>query len=227
LAGDFGPLVWGWDEVARLQGCSFRGEFCSLLRAWCSERALDPGGPLGRFTIILVVPSNVRLLAGEGCQPMLDFGEHVVLQAFSVEEFEELNRQCGSPLRTKTEVECFHQLVNGGPFLSRYGLVELARRNHSLSPSFLQQKLWHEDVFAEPLRRLSSVLAGDDSLKTAIRRALNSPANLDQRTFQRLREAGLVLGDSPAEARILCELYALHFRRHLEATGPHGETPLV
>jgi hypothetical protein len=222
LAGGFGPLVWGWDEVARLQGCDFRGEFCGLLRAWCSERALEPGGPLGRLTSILVVPANARLLAAPGGQPMLDFGEHVELSAFRVEEVEELNRQCGAPLRTKTEVECFHQLVGGGPFLCRYGLVELARRNHSLSPSFLQQKLWPEEVFAEPLRRLSSLLTGNDSLKKAVRRALSSPSNLDQNAFQQLRDAGLVSGDSPAEARIICELYALHFRRHLDARSQCG-----
>ena len=89
-------------------------------------------------------------------------------------------------------------------------------RNAASSPALLKQEHWPTEIFAEPLQRLRSLLADDDSLKTAVRHVLNAPSRLDQLMFQQLRRAGLVLGDSPANARFPCELYAQHLRRHLE-----------
>lgn len=219
LGGDFEPIVWGLDELVRLQDCGSRGEFCRLLRAWRNERALDPGGPLARLTLILTWSGDIHQFAADGCQAVVSFGEHVTLDDFSVEELAELNRRCGSPLRSRDELQCFHQLVGGRPFLSRYGLLQLVRQRLPGGRSLLEQEGWPTVVFAEPMQLMSARLANDASLTSAVRQALNTPAQLDSLAFHQLRNAGFVVGDTPASARIPCELYALHLRQHLNTNG--------
>ncbi len=132
-----------------------------------------------------------------------------------MEELAELNRRCGSPLGSQEELEDFRALVNGQPFLCRYGLLELARRRQTLRTPLGRRDGWHEDLFAVPLQRIRSLLASDDALAAAMRRVLTGPAPLEANAFQRLRSAGLVTGESSIEARVPCELYASYLRRHL------------
>ncbi len=205
LSDGFGRVVWGLDEMCRIQDWAFRSEFCGLVQAWSNEGALEPGGPLGRLTLILTAPTELRP----------DFGEHITLREFSMEELAELNRRCGSPLGSQEELEDFRALVNGQPFLCRYGLLELARRRQTLRTPLGRRDGWHEDLFAVPLQRIRSLLASDDALAAAMRRVLTGPAPLEANAFQRLRSAGLVTGESSIEARVPCELYASYLRRHL------------
>lgn len=205
LSSGFGRVAWGLDEVGRIQDWSLRGEFCGLVQAWSNAGALEPGGPLGLLTLILTAPPELRL----------DFGEHITLREFSIEELAELNRRCGSPLGSREELEGFQALVNGQPFLCRYGLLELARRRGSFPTPLSQKDGWHEELFAIPLQRARSLLASDAALAGAMRHVLTGPARLDAQAFLRLRSAGLVTGESPTDARLPCELYAGHLRRHL------------
>jgi hypothetical protein len=215
LAGDFGPVVWGLDEVARIRKGGFADEFCGFLRAWCNERALEPQGSLARLTLILAGPPELRALAAEGCPAALDFGEHVTLPSFSRDEFAELNRRCGSPLRTPEELDLFHQLVSGQPFLCRYGLLRLARRREPLDGWLTRDPGWHREIFAEPLQRLTAAVETDGELRAALQQILVGSGATDASSFTRLQRAGLVAGESAASSRIACGLYAAHFRQQL------------
>ncbi len=210
LSGEFGPVIWGLDEVGRIQDCSCCDEFCGLVEAWSNERALEPAGPLGRLTLVFTGPMTL--------DP--HFGERVALREFSIAELAELNRRCGSPLTTHEELNHFHTLLNGHPFLSRYGLLELARRGRPLKGTLAQNDGWHADLFAGPLERASSLLGSDHRLASAIQRLLAGSAPVEADVFHRLRNAGLVRGASPASAAILCPLYAQHLRHHLSSASP-------
>jgi hypothetical protein len=48
-----------------------------------------------------------------------------------------------------------------------------------------------------------------------MRGVLNNKPCPDSESFDRLRSAGLVLGNIPEEARPRCRLYAAYLRRHL------------
>lgn len=205
LSAGFGRVAWGLDEVGRIQDWDFRDEFCGLVQAWSNEHALEPGGPLGQLTLILTAPTELRP----------NFGEHITLREFSIEELAELNRRCGSPLGSRAELEDLHGLVGGQPFLCRYALLELARRRAASPMPLARRDGWHEELFAIPLQRAQALLDSDEALAGAMRHVLAGPARLDARAFVRLRSAGLITGESPAEARLPCELYARHLRRHL------------
>ena len=205
LSAGFARVAWGLDEVGRIQNWEFREEFCGLVRAWSNEGALEPGGPLGQLTLILTAPTELRP----------NFGEHITLREFSIEELAELNRYCGSPLGSRAELEDLHALVSGQPFLCRYALLELSRRRAAFSTPLPRPDGWHEELFAAPLQRARALLASDEALAGAMRQVLTGPARLDAHAFVRLRSAGLVTGESPAAARLPCALYARHLRRHL------------
>jgi hypothetical protein len=59
-------------------------------------------------------------------------------------------------------------------------------------------------------------LQQNESLLGAVRQILRSQACDDERSFQRLRAAGLVKGESRYSARMRCELYVRYFGSQFE-----------
>ena len=58
-------------------------------------------------------------------------------------------------------------------------------------------------------------LAKDHDLCNVMRGVLWGEPCPTPESFYRLRTAGLIMGETAAEARPRCELYAIYFKRHL------------
>jgi hypothetical protein len=209
------PLVWGIDELDRLLACPFGPEVFGLMRSWHNNRALDPAGPWSRFTLALALATEAHLIMPDLDQSPFNIGVRVTLEDFTLDQVEQLNRLHGGPLRSTDEVKQFHQWLGGQPYLVRRALHEMAARSVGLA-GLLAEAERDEGIFTDHLRRLITLLAQDSSLVEAIRQLNAGQPCTSSRAFHRLRAAGVIRGDSPANAEPRCELYRLHL---LQALG--------
>ena len=119
-----------------------------------------------------------------------------------------------APLEGEAELQRFSALVGGHPYLARRGLHALVTR--SLDPEALAAQAARDTgPFGDHLRRLWHSLSQDPGLCAALREALRRGACPTDESFYRLRSAGVLLGDSPAQVRPRCHLYRLYLQTHL------------
>lgn len=197
------PLVWGWDEVDRLFALPYGSEVFGLLRSWHNRRSLDPAGPWRGLTVALVYATEAHLFITDPNQSPFNVGVQLALTDFSLEELSALAQLCG----VTTDIPALHQWLGGQPYLCRRALGALARgQEPSLS------------LFADHLERQLFSVAQDSRLISALQGILvGKPCSLE--TFYRLRSAGLIVGESPAQARPRCRLYETYLREQLTASS--------
>jgi|SRR5215213_6417875 len=141
-------------------------------------------------------------------------GTRLMLDDFTPEQVNELNRRYGKPLRDAAELSRFYGLLGGHPYLVRRGLNELVSHETTLD-DFERQACLDEGPFGDHLRRFLVILAQDAALCDAMRKLLRGHAKPSDKDFYRLRSAGLLWGHTAAEARPRCRLYGDYFRHHL------------
>jgi hypothetical protein len=209
-----GRVCWGLDEVDRLFSTSFGGQVFAMFRAWHNRRALIPGAAWSRLTLVLAYATEAHLFITDLNQSPFNVGTSVVLEDFGLEQVAELNRRYGSPLRSDEELRRFTRLLDGQPYLTRRGLYEMVA--HAWTLEELEAEVGREGgVFSDHLRRVLLSLESDPELARVMCDLLAGPATVDLRSFHRLRSAGLIRGESVAEVRPRCLLYADFLRRHL------------
>jgi serine/threonine protein kinase len=209
-----GPFLWGMDEIDRLFGCNFGSEVFGLFRSWHNERSLDPTGPWQNLTLAIAYATEAHMFITDMNQSPFNVGTRLALSDFTLEQVTELNRRYDTPLRDRTEVSQFYDLVAGQPYLTRRGLHELAC--HKLNfRDFEAHAASDEGPFGDHLRRLLVSLAQDNTLFEIMRALLGGRQIATTETFYRLRSSGLVAGDSAREMKPRCALYRLYLARHL------------
>ncbi len=207
-------LVWGLDEVDRLFTCAFGSEVFGLFRSWHNERAFDPEGPWSRFTMVIAYATEAHLFITDINQSPFNVGTRLVLADFTFEQVQDLNARHGSPLRSEAEVARFHRLVGGQPFLVRTGLHHMVAYGLDVA-AFELDALRDEGLFGDHLRRMLILLSGESELAEVLRAVLRGRTATTVEGFYRLRSAGIIAGENPAEARPRCQLYAIYLERHL------------
>ena len=214
LANVSTPLVWGMDEVDRLFSCSYGSEIFGLFRSWHDERALDPGGPWGSLTLAIAYSTEAHLFITDVNQSPFNVGTRLALDDFTRDQVGDLNGRYNYPIKDDKGLGRYYGLVGGHPYLVRRGLHEMAA--HGTPLSVLESRAGSDEwIFGEHLRRITVVLARDSQLCDAARSVLDGrPCPTDQ-AFYRLRSAGVLVGESAAEARPRCRLYALYLHRTL------------
>lgn len=208
------PLVWGLDEVDRLFGCAFGSEIFGLFRSWHNRRALEPDGPWSRLTLAISYSTEPHLFITDLNQSPFNIGTRLRLEDFTPEQTAELNRRYGGPLRNADEEARFTDLVNGHPYLTRRGLDEMVARGLDIGGLEAQADR-DEGLFGDHLRRLLASLSKDPDLREVMRGVLRGHPCPDVESFYRLWSAGALVGDSAANARPRCRLYATYLARHL------------
>lgn len=208
------PIVWGLDEVDRLFSCDYGSEVFGLFRSWHNKRALDPSGPWSRLTLAIAYATEAHLFIKDLNQSPFNVGTRLSLEDFNLEQIAELNRRYESPLRSLADVERFHALVGGQPYLVRRGLDEMTAHGMSVD-TFVALADRDEGMFGDHLRRILVTISQDAGLTEAVRevlcgRPIQSPAE-----FYRLRSTGILAGDSASAAVPRCQLYAAYLSRHL------------
>jgi hypothetical protein len=208
------PLVWGLDEMDRLFTCSFGSEVFGLFRSWHNERALDPSGPWAGLTLAIAYATEAHLFITDMNQSPFNVGTRLALDDFTSQQVADLNRRYRSPLKNQDELDRFQKLFSGHPFLVRRALHEMATERMPLA-QLEDQADRDEGIFGDHLRRMLVLLARDPALTEVVLGVLCGQPCPTQESFYRLRSAGLVTGQSPADARPRCQLYASYLKRHL------------
>jgi hypothetical protein len=208
-------FVWGLDEVDRLFTCDFGSEVFGLFRSWHNERALDPAGPWSRLTLAIAYATEAHLFITDVNQSPFNVGTRLTLDDFTFDQVADLNERYGSPLKTPADLERFHALLGGQPYLTRRGLNELASGNVTFA-DFAEHADRDEGIFGDHLRRMLVLLAKDPELSEVVRGILRGQPCSNASFFYRLRSAGLMIGDSPQQVRPRCEIYASYLRGHLQ-----------
>ncbi len=207
-------LVWGLDEVDRIFTCQFGSEVFGLFRSWHNARSLDPAGPWSRLTLAMAYATEAHLFITDVYQSPFNVGTRLALEDFTLEQVAELNRRYESPLQNEEEVARYFNLVGGHPYLARCGLHEMAAHDTTLDA--LESRADHDEgPFGDHLRRLLISLSQDEVLCDVMRGVLEGRPCPTAESFYRLRTAGVIVGDSPAEARPRCRLYAAYLKQRL------------
>jgi len=199
-------VFWALDEVDRLAAYDYRSEVFGLFRSWHNDRALRPDAPWIRLTLGVAYATEARLLISDLNQSPFNVGVTVTLQPFHRDEIAELNRRYGAPLHTDAELDRFYALFGGAPYLVRRGLYELVTAGETIQQ--LAERLFGDQTpFYDHLRRMADGLEEDPALLECVRAVLRGDSPPDQKSFLRLRSAGVVTGDTPRTAVINCALY--------------------
>ena len=182
LPAEAPPFHLCWDAGERLAASTPGEEMDGLLRSWCGEAALYPVGCRHPFSI---VAANGNLSIGEafgGLERYSDtFNVGIRIEAGSLtpDELRDLNRR-GGWLKEGDELERFHRLFGGQPYLVRIALEFLRERGGGLAAleamaddphapwaGFLDQLGRQLDTVPEARQFVGDLLAGRPPAATA------------------------------------------------------------
>jgi hypothetical protein len=210
-----GHLVWGLDEVDRLFACDFGGEVFGLFRSWHNERAGNPTGPWSRLTLAIAYATEAHLFITDVNQSPFNVGTRLTLEDFTYDQVADLNQRYAAPLKQNAEVQRLFSLTGGQPYLVSRALNELADGSVTFE-QLVASADRDEGLFGDHLRRMLVMLARDPELTEVVRGILQGRPCPSAASFYRLRSAGVVKGDSPADVQIRCEIYASYLKTHLK-----------
>jgi hypothetical protein len=205
-------VVWGLDEVDRLFSRTFGPEIFGLFRSWHNRRALDPDGPWHRLTLAIAYATEAHLFITDVNQSPFNIGTRLTLDDFDFEQVAHLNRLHGSPL-PDAGVHAVHQLFSGHPFLTQRALQHVTG---GMDLAALTNVAHRDDgPFGDHLHRIAIMLRAEPALCAVVRHVLDGEPCESVDAFYRLRSAGILTGEAPADARLRCHLYAAYLGRHL------------
>jgi hypothetical protein len=209
-----GHLIWAIDEVDRLFTTPFGPETFGLFRTWHNAREADETAPWAKLTLAIAYATEAHLFITNVNQSPFNVGTRLDVEHFTLDQVADLNRRHGTLLAEGTEIAAFYKLVRGHPFLVRRGLEEIARRKLTLA-EFEDRADKEDGPYSDHLRRILVMLAPDAEMTAALETVLKGSKNLSPEAFYRLRSAGLIDGESAADAQPRCLLYDRYLRRHL------------
>lgn len=205
-------LVWALDDADHLFDVEFSSDLFALIRSMHNERSRRPTGPWSRLTFLIAYAREAHLFIRDLDQSPFNVGTRFELPDFTFAEIDDLNERHGSPLRSEAEVARYARLVGGCPYLVQRGLREMGSGGASLTA--LESGDESTRVFGSHLDRLLGPLTHHDDLGEVIRTILRGDTPGDRTAFERLRSAGFLIGESRADARPRCQLYAAYFEDH-------------
>jgi len=136
------------------------------------------------------------------------------MKDFDIGQVGRLNELYERPIQLQEDLEKFHKLFRGQPYLTRRGFYELTQRHMSLDQLFSQVDM-DEGPFGDHLRRILIMVARDKRTLDVITRFSHGEPLPDQMTFYNLRSGGLISGHSPENATFRCAIYESYLKRHL------------
>jgi DNA-binding SARP family transcriptional activator len=213
LAGVPDRLFWAIDEADRLFTCPYKDDVFGKLRALCNERSLDPDEPIERLMVAIAYSTEPYLFISDLNLSPFNLAPSLALTDWSPAEVAQINRLCGSPL-PESDAGRFYHLVGGHPFLVRRALYAMQIYRMGLGDLEAQAECL-EGVFSGHLAAIYDSLIHDRELTEMLRDLLHSRKRLVERGYLRLHAAGLIVGESPEEARLRCDLYRRFLERNL------------
>ena len=206
-----GTLIWGIDEVDRLFPTAFRSDVFGLFRSWYNARNSVANHPFQRLLMIFAYATEAWLFIDDLNQSPFNVGFNVSLQDFTQDELLDLNGRFGNPL-LPGEMPRFTTLFGGHPFLTHRALVEIVGGKSSLE-KLEQQADQDTGLFGDHLRRIQ--FSTESALLDVLSEIVRGRPAPDDRSFNRLCEAGILKGNDYRNPEFRCGIYRTYLTRHL------------
>jgi hypothetical protein len=193
-------VCWAIDEADRLFGRPYANDFFGLLRSWHNRRALDPGGPWSKLTLVLAYATEAHLFITDLNQSPFNVGVRLPLRDFSREEIAELATRYG--ITGGEAIEAAYRTTNGHPFLARRALAFL--RQGGTSGELEESCTLPDGPFGDHLNGLLGSIMQDEEMVAEVRRMQIGELFSKPTTRYRLMAAGVLAmsADSKAEFRV-------------------------
>jgi hypothetical protein len=210
LANAAKPIYWLLDEADRLFSTGFYSEIFGLMRSWHNDRSVQSAW--ANLTLVLAYATETQMFIQDPYQSPFNVGRRLDLEDFTLEQTVELNGRYLRPLKDATSLHRFRQLVAGHPYLSQQGLSWMA--SHEAGIDQFEAKADRDDgPLGDHLRRLLGTLRRSKHMP-AVREVLEGRACPSGAEYYYLRSAGILAGDSAADARMRCGVYARYLERN-------------
>lgn len=206
------PVLLILDEADRVFTLPYRDDFFSCLRAWHNNRATNDHW--AKLNLIVSHSTEPYLWIQKMDRSPFNVGMGIKLQDFTRDQVVTLNRAYGLPLNTDTTLDELYDLVGGHPYLIRQALYILKTHNWSMD-EFSRTAGLDTGPFGDHLRRWVWYLQDNQDLKKELSQVFAQGLCRDEANFQRLKAAGLIIGDSRNTSRPRCRLYEQYFSKHL------------
>jgi DNA-binding SARP family transcriptional activator len=214
LGGLERPLVWTLDEVDRLFACEFRNEVFALFRSWHDRRAMDPTGSWSRLTLALSYTTEAHLFITDLNQSPFNVGTRLSLEDFTPAQVADLNARYGGPLKSDAQVDRFHSLVGGHPYLVRRGLDAMVAAG--LDIDRVEAEADREDgIYGSHLHQLYRSVVQDPDLTDLLRAVLRGNVLSSEVGFYRLFSAGILAAGFDHQPRLRCHVYETYLAHRL------------
>jgi hypothetical protein len=207
LPSSAGRFILALDEADRLLETGFATDFFSLLRSWHNSRALDD--LWSAFNLVMVISTEPYLLIADSTQSPFNVGLKLVVDDFSLEQVQDLNRRHGEPV-SAAHLPRFMALLNGHPYLTRKALYTLVAEKLSWDELLNTAALDH-GPFGDHLRHQLWLMRDEPRLQEALKQIIRTHRCTNDATLFRLQRAGLVK-TSGEMCACRCELYSLYFK---------------
>ncbi len=203
-----GPVTFAFDEVDRVLGRPYQGDFFAMLRMWHNHRA-QPLSVWQDVDLALIIATEPYLLINSADQSPFNVSVPVSLKGFSREALDRLNFAYGNLLDSQS-LDALFDLLAGQPYLTRLALYCVAGPPATSWEQISAVAASSEGPFGDHLKALLLKLEGQPGLLDAFRQAIRHGTLRDDDTYYRLRGAGLV---TRRDGRILPanKLYARFF----------------
>lgn len=183
-----GHVCWSIDEADRLFGRPYASDFFGLLRSWHNRRALDPGGPWAKLTLVLTYATEAHLFISDLNQSPFNVGVLLPLRDFTKEQVRELAARCG--VVDGESIDAAFGSTNGHPFLCRRALAFLDQGG---SPADLTASAAMPDgPFGDHLQGVLGKILQDADLVGEVKRMLDGEPFANPTTRYRLMAAGVI-----------------------------------
>ncbi len=183
------PLLLAMDEVETIFETDFRTDFFGMLRAWHSQRAIDPRWR--NLDMVLVTSTEPYFFIDNLNQSPFNVGEVIELGGFSAENTHTLNQRYGAPFSTGQSVD-LHNWLNGHPFLTRRACYLVTEGRVEVEDVLGKKSAEIDGAFGDHLRRLMLMLYERPALATALQQVIHEQRCEDKVALFGLRGAGLV-----------------------------------
>ena len=211
LAHNGGRVIWGIDEADRLFGRPYANDFFGLLRSWHNRRALDPGGPWSKLTLVLSYAAEAHLFITDLNQSPFNVGIRLPLRDFSIDEVTELASRYG--IDSKQDISVTFQTTNGHPFLTRRAFSFL--RQGGTSEELQASCALPDGPFGDHLQLLLGGIQRDPELTLEAKRLLSGEASVQPISRIRLAAAG-VLSIEPNSSEFRVPAFSHYLREALK-----------
>ncbi len=206
------PVLLILDEADRVFTFPYRDDFFSCLRAWHNNRATNDHW--AKLNLIVSHSTEPYLWIQKMDRSPFNVGMSIKLEDFTRDQVVALNRAYGLPLNTEKNLDELYDLVGGHPYLIRQALYMLKTHNWSIA-EFSRTAALDTGPFGDHLRRWVWYLQDNQDLKKELSQVFAEGMCREEANFQRLKAAGLIIGNSRNRSQPRCQLYKQYFSKHL------------